>query len=361
MVCIPGRVEIVKNSGEWLSVKDGERPIARNPPLKKVIWLGIFIFLATVSPFAASQGQQAAAWPSDAKVRKADHLRKLSSHPVVALTFDDLPSAGSLPRGGNRTKVATELTAELQAAGLNGVYGFVNASKLENDPDAQHALRIWVDAGMKIGNHTWSHPSLTDLSAAAYEREIARNEPALAQYGGALDWHWFRYPYLAEGDTEEKRNAVRGWLRGRGYQVAEVTLNFEDYAWNDAYGRCTAKQDEAALAWLRQSYLESAAEYIKLGREEEQIAFGHEIPNVMLLHATAFTTRMLPDLIDQLRREGFRFAPLAKVERNRAYRKNPGAGPKFNGTLPDQFMDLRHMKYPAFPPLPTEKLQSICR
>ena len=264
-------------------------------------------------------------------------------------------------RAGNRTKVATELTAELKAAGLKGVYGFVNASKLENDPDAQHALRIWVDGGMKIGNHTWSHPSLSDLSAEAYENEIARNEPALAQYGGALDWHWFRYPFLAEGDTAEKRDAVRGWLGAHGYRVAQVTLNFEDYTWNDAYGRCVAKQDAAAITWLRQSYLENAAEYMKLGREEEQIAFGHEIPNVLLLHATAFTTQMLPELIDLMRREGFRFAALKKVERNAVYAQDPGAIFKYGGTLPDQFLDLHHLPYPAFQPLPTEKLQSICR
>jgi peptidoglycan/xylan/chitin deacetylase (PgdA/CDA1 family) len=343
-------------------VKDGKMPIARNPPLKKsLVWFGIIFSLAAVSPFAASQGQQVAGSLPAAKPAKALRPRKLSAHPVIALTFDDMPAAGSLPPGGNRTKVATDLAAELKAAGLNGVYGFVNGNKLENDPDAQRALRIWMDAGMKIGNHTWSHPSLADLSVEAYEREIARNEPALAKYAGEQDWHWFRYPYLVEGDTAEKYNAVRGWLLGHGYRVAEVTLNFEDYTWNDAYGRCTGKKDGAALAWLRQSYLASAAEYVKLGREEEQISFGHEIPNVILLHATAFTTLMLPDLIDLLQKQGFRFASLAKVEGNAAYRKAPAAGSKYNGTLPDQFMDLRHLPYPPFPPLPTEKLQSICK
>ncbi len=325
------------------------------------MWLGIVLSLVVTSPFAWAQLPPTPGAQPTAQLGKAHQLRKLLAHPVVALTFDDLPAAGSLPPGGNRAKTAKDLSAELQANHLNGVYGFVNASKLENDPDAQRAMRIWMDAGMKIGNHTWSHPSLTDLSAEAYEREIALNEPALARYGVGLDWHWFRYPYLAEGDTVQKRDTVRGWLRGHGYRVAEVTLNFEDYSWNDAYGRCLAKQDSAAIGWLRQSYLESAAEYIKLGREEEQIAFGHEIPNVMLLHATAFTTLMLPDLVDLLRRQGFRFAPLEKVERNAVYRKAPGSGPKYNGTLPDQFMDMGHFTYPPFPPLPTEKLQSICR
>src|ERR1035438_3025479 len=86
----------------------------------------------------------------------------LDPHPVIALTFDDLPAAGSLPPGENRTKVATVLAAELKANHLEGTYGFVNAVKLENDPDAQQALRVWVDAGMNIGNHTWSHMAITD-------------------------------------------------------------------------------------------------------------------------------------------------------------------------------------------------------
>jgi peptidoglycan/xylan/chitin deacetylase (PgdA/CDA1 family) len=285
----------------------------------------------------------------------------LDRHPTVALTFDDLPSAGSLPPGENRSKIATALTSELKANHLEGTYGFVNAVKLENDPDARQALRIWIDAGMNIGNHTWSHQSISGNTAEAFEREIALNEPALVQYAGTRDWHWFRYPFLWEGETLEKRHAVRTYLLEHGYRVAQVTLDFEDYAWNDAYGRCSAKQDDAAITWLRQSYLENATEYIKLGREEEHIAFGHEIPNVLLLHATAFTTLMLPDLVDLLRKQGFRFATLPKVERNAIYTEDPDAALQYGGTLPDQFMDSRKLPYPPYKPKPMEKLKSLCR
>ncbi len=283
------------------------------------------------------------------------------THPVVALTFDDLPAAGSLPPGENRTKIATSLTAELKAAHLEGTYGFVNAVKLQNDPDAQQALHVWVDAGMNIGSHTWSHPSLTGSTAEAFEHEIDLNEPALAEYGEVRDWHWFRYPFLWEGDTLEKRRAVRAYLHDHGYKVAQVSLDFEDYAWNDAYGRCVAKGDQKAIEWLRQSYLDTAVEYIKLGREEEQIAFGHEIPNVMLLHATAFTTLMVPDLIDLLRKEGFRFEGLAEVERDPAYDMDPDAALKYGGTLPDQFMDSRKLPYPKFKPKPFDEMKALCQ
>ena len=284
----------------------------------------------------------------------------LDSHPTVALTFDDLPAAGSLPQGQNRSKILTTLAAELKTVHLEGTYGFVNAVKLENDPDAQQALRIWVDAGMNIGSHTWSHMSLTGNTAEAFEHEIALNEPALAQYAGARDWHWFRYPFLWEGDTLEKRHAVRAYLKDHGYRVAQVSLDFEDYAWNDAYARCSAKADSEAIAWLKQSYLDTAADYIRLGREEEHIAFGHEIPNVMLLHATAFTTLMLPNLVEQLRKEGFGFAALADVEQDPAYAQDPDAALKYGGTLPDQFMDSRPLPYPPFKPKPFDKLKSLC-
>jgi peptidoglycan/xylan/chitin deacetylase (PgdA/CDA1 family) len=280
---------------------------------------------------------------------------------VIALTFDDLPAAGDLPAGQTRSQIAAALTAELKANRLEGTYGFVNAVKLENNPDAQRALHIWLDAGMNIGSHTWSHISLTANSAEAFEQEIDRNEPALEQYGETRDWHWFRYPFLWEGDTLEKWRAVRAYLAQHGYRVAQVTLDFEDYAWNDAYARCSTKPDAESIAWLRQSYLEAATEYIRLGREEQQIAFGHEIPNVMLLHGTAFTTLMLPDLLNLLRQQGFGFAALAQVESDPAFLLDPDAALKYGGTLPDQFMDSRHLAYPPAAPKPFDRLKHLCQ
>jgi peptidoglycan/xylan/chitin deacetylase (PgdA/CDA1 family) len=285
----------------------------------------------------------------------------LDPHPLVALTFDDLPAAGSLPPGQMRSQVAAALSTELKANHLEGTYGFVNAARLENNSDAEQALHIWIDAGMYIGNHTRSHMSLTDNPAEAFEHEIALNEPALEQFAKGRDWHWFRYPFLWEGDTLEKRRAVRSYLKDHGYRVAQVSLDFEDYAWNDAYVRCSAKNDDAAIAWLRQSYLDTANEYIRLGREEQQIAFGHEIPNVMLLHATSFTTLMLPDLLKLLREQGFGFATLPQVASDPAYSLDPDAALKYGGTLPDQFMDSRHLAYPPFRPKPFEQMRHLCQ
>jgi hypothetical protein len=42
-------------------------------------------------------------------------------------------------------------------------------------------------------------------------------------------------------------------------------------------------------------------------------------------------------------------------------RFDPDAGLKYGGTLPDQFMDSRHLAYPPFKPKPFSKLKDLCK
>ncbi len=329
----------------------------------KRCWLvgGMVFGLGAAGALAARTYSTGATRTVSARPRTTPQLLPLQPHPIVALTFDDLPAAGGLRPDITRVEIATRLTTELRANHVKGVYGFVNAVDLGDDPDTQQALRVWIKAGMNIGNHTWSHPSLSSESAAAFEHNIALDEPALRQYAGRRNWHWFRYPYLEEGATLQERKEVRDWLYRHRYRIAEVTLNFNDDDWSDPYLRCMDKHDEAGIAWLQRSYLENAEEFVRQGREEEQIAFGHEIPNVLLLHATRFTALMLPDLMQQLKQKGFRFAPLPKVEKNPAYALDPDIALPQGGSLPEEVLAARHVQVPPAKPEPVEQLDSVCR
>jgi peptidoglycan/xylan/chitin deacetylase (PgdA/CDA1 family) len=290
------------------------------------------------------------------------HFRPLKKHPIIALSFDDLPAAGDLSPGLTRVKILTRLTTELRAAHIEHVDGNVNAVDIPGDPDCQQALRDWRAAGMNIGNHTFSHPALDDVTAADFNANIAQDEPYLRQYAGKSNWHWFRYPYLEEGNTLAKHLAVRRWLHRHHYRVEEVTLNFNDDDWSDPYTRCSAQHNTAAIAWLEQSYMQNAAEYIQLERQEQQVAFGHEIPNVLLLHATDFTTLMLPRLITFLKQQGFRFSTVPKVERNRAYHYDPAVGLPGGGSFTTMVLLARHrtVYLPPHPHEPLDKLNSLC-
>ena len=249
--------------------------------------------------------------------------------PQMAITFDDLPSHGALPPGQTRHDIASRIVSALKNAGVPPVYGFVNGAALQQNPGDAAALKAWIDAGNPIGNHTWSHMNLNEHSVAEYTREIERDEPILDQWMHGKDWRWFRYPFLAEGDTPEKKQAVRALLRRNGYKIAGVTMGFNDYNWNEPYARCVARGDEAAVAALEKSFLAAAEQSVDYYRNLSKRVYGRDIPYVLLMHLGAFDAHMMPRLLELYRSKGFQFITLERAESDPFYRSmtDPGLPP----------------------------------
>jgi peptidoglycan-N-acetylglucosamine deacetylase len=278
----------------------------------------------------------------------------------LAITFDDLPLNGSLPPGVTRAETAKNVLAILKRRHLPPVYGFINAKKLEGDPDGAEALKLWSQAE-PVGNHTYAHMDLEQNPAEAFEREIEEDEPVLELLDSASNWHWFRYPYLHEGDTVEKRRAIRAYLKSRGYRIAQVTLDWEDYLWNTAYARCVAKDDKQSIAWLRSSYLSTASEFLDLGRQQSKLIFGRDINYVLLMHLGAFSSTILPDAFDLLSKKGFKLVTLEEAESDPAYETDPDVGLHDAGTLLDQMMQVKQLKYPEHADKPYKQIEAICQ
>jgi peptidoglycan-N-acetylglucosamine deacetylase len=287
-------------------------------------------------------------------------LAPSASPQQVAMTVDDLPSHGPLPPGMTRVDIATSILGALRQANAPKVYGFVNAKKLELHPEEIEVLNLWRKAGFPLGNHTYAHLSLNDTSAVQFDQNIAADEVTLKSLMDHQNWHWFRYPYLWEGDTLEKRRAVRQYLKDHKYHIAQVTLDFEDYLWNAPYTRCAEKNDAASIEWLKSSYLSTAAEYVGLGQQMAKLVYGRDIRHVLLLHIGAFDALMLPQLLDFMKKQGFKFVTLAEAEKDPAYKVDPDMALKDGGTLLDQMMEAKHLKFPENEK-PYDKLNAVCR
>jgi peptidoglycan/xylan/chitin deacetylase (PgdA/CDA1 family) len=279
--------------------------------------------------------------------------------PELALTFDDLPVHGPLPLGQTRVGVVTDLVAALDAAKAPA-FGFVNGAHTEREPYSAPALAVWRASGRPLGNHTWSHPSLNAIDAATFEAEVARNEPLLRDLMGEGDWRWLRYPFLAEGDTPEKRGAVRQALAADGYRIASVTLSFGDYAWNEPYARCLAKGDTAAVADLETRFLAAAASDADRARSMSKTLYGRDIPYVLLMHVGAFDARMLPRLLALYRARGFAFTTLDKAERDPFYRTDLDPSLPPEPTTLENAMRARGLTPPASP-IDLAGLDGVCR
>jgi peptidoglycan-N-acetylglucosamine deacetylase len=278
----------------------------------------------------------------------------------MAITFDDLPVHGALPPGMTRLQIAQSILKTLKPEELPPVYGFINGGRGQDDPSSLSVLQAWRGAGQPLGNHTWAHLDLNKESPEEFGAEVLRNEPLLENLMEKADWHWLRYPYLHEGDTAEKRRAVRAWLFAHGYKIAEVSMDFEDYLWNEPYTRCVASHDDASIQKLHDSYLAVADQYYSLSRQLSQLVYGRDVKYVLLMHIGAFDARMLPELLALYRAKGVRFVSLKDAMSDPAYQDDPDIGEPSGGTSLELMMQKKRLKFPANSK-PYKELEAMCR
>ena len=278
----------------------------------------------------------------------------------MAITFDDLPAHGPMPAGMTRLAIARSILGTLQRERMPPVYGFVNGVRVARYPFQIHVLQAWVAAGEPLGNHTWSHPELDKRTAVQYEAEIAKNDAPLRRVDPDGDWHWFRYPYLEEGDTVEKHEAVRGWLGAHGYRVAEVSMDFQDYLWNEPYARCLRKHDEAGVRTLHNTYLATAEADFRIFRELAQRLYGRDVPYVLLMHVGAFDAHMLPELLALYRERGVTFTTMEQALADPIYRADPPVPTPGGATFNEIVATERKVEIPAAQE-PEALLNGLCR
>jgi len=279
----------------------------------------------------------------------------------MALTVDDLPAHGPETLGTSRLEIAQRLLAVFAKHRVPGVYGFVNGQKLEGHPELKAVLDAWRAAGQPLGNHSWSHPDPNKTPLDAYLADIARNEALLAEYGPATMWKVFRYPFLFEGDSAERRTRTAAWLVEHGYRKADVTVDFDDWAWSAPWARCAEKRDEIALGELRHSYLDAGVRILERYRDLSRAVVGRDIRYVLLLHVGAPDADQMDALLTSYEEAGARWVTLERAQEDPIYSEDPGFVTPWGWALLDRLAKARAVKF-ASDWWPDEKrLDAICR
>ncbi|CAA9298420.1 MAG: hypothetical protein AVDCRST_MAG89-279 [uncultured Gemmatimonadetes bacterium] len=254
-----------------------------------------------------------------AEVPRADAVPAAAAGRTVAITFDDLPWARIGAYDDARLAELTgQLVGQIGAAGMPAV-GFVNEAKLGGGTGREALLRRWVDAGLELGNHTYSHPSFWMTPREQYQAEVLNGERVTRRLTGKRP-RYFRHPYLNTGPDLANKEAFEGFLASNGYQVAPVTVDNADYLYAFAYDRAMARRDSAAMRRLGEDYVRymdtTFAFYEALSRR----LLGREPAQVLLLHANALNAEYLDELAAMMRRRGYTFVPLGRAMRDSAYR-----------------------------------------
>ena len=293
--------------------------------------------------------------------RSAEAERPSTTAPRVALSFDDLPVNGPLVPGETRRSIMARITSTLSRHGISRVTGFVNGANAEHDPGSKAALTDWLRSGNILGNHTYSHPNIADIGVPAFLADVDKNDRFLRGIDPTNRQRTFRFPYLEEGPDLSARHLVGQHLSDLGYRNARVTVDFADWAWAEPYARCLAKGDQQALLALRRSFLENALTYLRWSEAASVQIYGRSLPQVLLLHVSAFGAEMIDDLLTELSEEKVSFVTLDEALLDPAYHEVLDVAPTRGDTLFEQVIDARHVPYPPFPLQAVTLFEGICR
>ncbi len=247
----------------------------------------------------------------------------------IAVTFDDLPAVsvakGDLP---SLTLFTDRLLAQFTSRKIP-VLGFVNEGKLtvageglEGQAARIALLRKWIEAGFELGNHTYSHRSLNETPIEEFEADVIRGEPATAALLGTrgMKLRYFRHPFLHVGLDLRKRQAFETWLSSRGYAVAPVTIDNDDYIFAAVYAKALRAGDRATGEKVADAYVVYMKTVFEFFEGLSQSLFERPVPQVLLLHANELNGDHGGRVFAHLLSRGYRFEALDHVLEDAVYR-----------------------------------------
>jgi len=233
----------------------------------------------------------------------------------VAVTIDDLPAgmADRLP-ASEITAMTTKLLTTLRDQKIP-VVGFVNEKKLYKPGEVDErikALQMWLDYGFELGNHTFSHMSLNQRELKDWEDDVIQGESVtrmlLAQHKMRL--RYFRHPYLDTGRDLETRRKADEFLIQRGYRIAPITLDGWDWAFAGIYEDAKKRNDTEMQQKIVKDYLAHHEASFAYSEQQSVKVVGYEPKQILLLHASNLEADHIGELLDLLRKRGYRFITL---------------------------------------------------
>ena len=246
---------------------------------------------------------------------------------AVAVTFDDLPyQAAGAALCDPRTAMAltTDFLRMLKPLKTRAT-AFVNEEKV---CEAQRQTLLpkietaWLNAGIDLGNHTFSHLNIHNTTVEAWLADVDKGaiitRPLLKTRGKTL--RYFRHLYLFLGETPEKKAAMAEGITARGYKVAPVTIDNNDWMFAAVYRQAEAAGDEALRTRIGEAYVAHMTTVLDFFEPySAELTGGREPAQVLLLHANSLNRDWFPKIHALYLARGYRFVSLDQALKDPIY------------------------------------------
>jgi len=241
---------------------------------------------------------------------------------TISFTFDDGFDPHQQPQAAQWNEALLKALKQAKVKAM-----LFPAGKRVDSDEGLALVQAWGEHGHRIGNHTYLHRNYGSprVSFADFTADVMAAEALLEDLPG---WtRRFRFPQLKEGDSADKRDRMRDWLRLHGYEPAPVSIATSDHYYDERWRAWRERHPQADATRFKEAYLNHlwgrANHYEALARQ----LLGRSPAHVMQLHTNAVNAEFLDDVIALFRRKGWRIVSPEEAYRDPLYRRQPNTVP----------------------------------
>ena len=245
----------------------------------------------------------------------------LADSQSIALTFDDGPNMadniGLSPADRN--------AAILRQLSEDHLRSILFVTRTDADPKRNDLIRQWGIEGHQIGNHTATHTDFDEVSLADYEKDVVTCDRAIRDMRGFT--RRFRFPYLHEGNTLEKRDGFRAFLDSKSYKTGPVSVDASDWYYSQRLSDRLKEHPNTDKIPYRDAYLRHLYERAQYYDGLSRTVLGHSVAHVLLLHHNLINALFLKDVIQMFKAKGWTLIDSESAFRDPVYAMRPNTLP----------------------------------
>ncbi|PWJ43192.1 polysaccharide deacetylase family protein [Sediminitomix flava] len=239
--------------------------------------------------------------------------------PIISFTFDD-GSIRDMP-GYTLKEWNEQILTTLDKHKIKAVL-FPAGSFLKGEK-GEYILSSWNDDGHKIGNHTYNHPYYHSdkISLNDFKQELIKNDSIVKKYSNFIPL--FRFPYLKEGNTIEKRDGFREFLSAQNYKMGYVTVDASDWYVNSKLLK-TLKQDSTAdVSGYKDFYVQHLLDRANYYDSLATKLTDRKVKHNLLLHHNLTSALFLDTLITSFKKNGWEVISAHEAFEDSIYNRLP--------------------------------------
>lgn len=236
----------------------------------------------------------------------------------LAITFDDLPLPQDEEPAENQRIINERILEALKKFNAPAI-GFVNEGNLYTNGQTQEKiaiLKLWIDDGHPLGNHTYSHKFLSSTKADVFQKDVIKgaevSKKLMADSG--MPYRYFRHPYLDTGATKQIRSSFESFLKKESYIIAPVTIDTDDWKFNQQLFENPGDKERILTEYLEHTQAKFA--FYKAASEK---IFGRDIKHIWLLHVNLINSYAMESLLKIVSELGYNFVTLDQALEDPAY------------------------------------------